>query len=454
MRGGRLAAKLPPMSASPLAAQADPAAREAARDAGLRRGIGPWALGAAIVNITVGAGIFSLPGGMAQAAGPYALAAYAVCAVAMGAMVLCFAEAGSRAPTSGGIYGYVDAAFGPLPGFVAGVLLWLSCVLACGGIASALAAAVGGLAPALAGPVPRAVIIVGVIATLAGVNLLGVGTASRLISVATAVKLLPLALFVGVGAAFVDPAKLGEGAAPSLGGVGRAVILSLFAFQGLETVLGANGEVDRPARTVPRALIAGMAFVTVLYVAIQLIAQGLLGGALAGSQRPLADAISRVDPRLGAVVLAGAAISMFGWIGSDLLGAPRVLFAFARDGFLPGVLGRVDPRTQVPAAAVVTHGVLAAVLGVTGSFEQLAVLSVLASCLLYMGGCAAAWVLRRRGVALAGEPMRVRALGLWVGVGLVSMTAVIALAQPAEIAGTAAAVLLSVLLYAVLRRRR
>ncbi len=428
--------------------------REAGRDAGLRRGIGPVGLAAAIVNIVVGAGVFALPGGMARAAGPYALVAYLLCAAAMAAVVMCCAEAGSRTPTSGGIYGYVEAAFGPLAGFVAGVLLWLSCVLACGGIAAALAGALGGLVPALAGPGARALVIVGAIGSLAAVNAAGVGTAARLISAATAVKLLPLLLFVGVGAFFLDPAKLGQGPAPSLGGVGRAVILSLFAFQGMETVLGANGEVRRPARTLPLALTGAMAFVAVLYVAVQLVAQGLLGGALGGSAAPLSDAISRVDPRLGAVVLAGAALSMFAWIASDLLGAPRVLFAFARDGYLPAVLGRLSPRTQAPTAAIALHAVLAAALALTGTFEQLAVLSVLSACLLYIGGCLAAWRLRRAGVADAGPPLRVRGLAAWVVLGAGSMAAVIALARPGEIAGLAGAVVGSVLLYAAARALR
>ena len=435
------------------AADAELHAREAHRDAGLKRGIGAWALAAAIVNITVGAGIFSLPGGMARAAGPDALLAYVVCAVAMGAVVLCCAEAGSRVPTSGGIYGYVEAAFGPAAGFVAGVLLWLGCVLACGGIASAFAGAVGALIPALSGAAARAGLIVGAIGLLVAVNLLSVRSASRLISVMTAVKLIPLALFVIVGAFFVVPARLHEGTTPGLSGVGRAVILSLFAFQGMETVLAANGEVDRPERTLPRALIGAMIFVAVLYVAIQLIAQGLLGAGLAGSATPLADALATVDPRLGGVILAGAAISMFGWIGSDLLGAPRILFAFARDGFLPRGLGRVSPRTQTPGVAIVVHGAIAAALGVTGSFEQLAVLSVLASCLLYMGGCAAAWTLRRRGTALLGEPLRMRGLPIWVAIGILAMAAVIALARPAEIGGLVAAVVVSLILYAVVRRR-
>lgn len=435
-------------------ASAGIAAQEARRDAGLRRGIGPIALAAAIVNVVVGAGIFSLPAGMAQAAGPYALAAYLICALAMGAVVLCCAEAGSRVPTSGGIYGYVEAAFGPLPGFIAGVLLWLSCVLACGGIAAALAGAIGRLAPALAGAAPRALIIAVAVAVLAAINCLGVRTASRLISWATAVKLIPLALFVGVGVFFIDPSHLGAGASTGVSGLGRAVILSLFAFQGMETVLGANGEVDNPTRTLPRALIGSMAFVAVLYIAIQLVAEGLLGADLAGSTEPLADAMARVSPGLGTLILLGAILSRFAWIGSDLLGAPRVLFAFARDGFLPGVLGKVSERTAVPAPAIILHGVLAIALGVTGTFEQLAALSVLFTCLLYVGGCLAAGRLSRRDVALAGAPLRLPGLALWVALGAGSMLVVIALGQPLEIAGLVVAVLVSCALYAVTRQFR
>ncbi len=123
----------------------------AARDEGLRRGIGTFGLAAATVNAVIGAGIFSLPAGMARAAGPYALIAYLLCALAMAAVVLCFAEAGSRVPTSGGPYGYVEAAFGPLPAFVMGVLLWLSAVLASGGIAAGLADALARFVPSLGG---------------------------------------------------------------------------------------------------------------------------------------------------------------------------------------------------------------------------------------------------------------------------------------------------------------
>ncbi len=429
-------------------------AEAGARDAGLRRGIGPIALAAAIVNIVIGAGIFSLPAGMARAAGPYALVAYLLCALAMAAVVLCFAEAGSRVPTSGGTYGYVEAAFGPLAGFIAGVLLWLSCVLAAGGIASAFATALGRLAPALAQPGWQAALIVAVIALVTVVNLAGVRPASRLIAATTLVKLVPLVLFVAVGALFVRPANLSAGVSPDAAGIGRAILLSLFAFQGMETALGASGEVADPARTLPRALVGAMAFVALFYIAIQTIAQGLLGAALAGSTAPLADAMASIDPRLGVLLVIGTAVSMGGWLGSDMLGAPRVLFAFARDGYLPQALGRVSRRTRVPRLAILAHATLAALLAVTGTFETLVVLSVLSACALYFAGCAAALVLRRRDVAQAGTPLRLPGLTAWTVFGCGSMIAVILLAQWDEILGLAAAVAGSCVLYWLAARRR
>ena len=433
---------------------AAPLAEVEARDAGLRRGIGPVALAAAIVNVVIGAGIFTLPAGMARAAGPYALIAYVLCALAMAAVVLCFAEAGSRVPTSGGTYGYVEAAFGRLAGFVAGVLLWLSCVLAAGGIASAFAAALGRLAPMLAQPAWQAALIVAVISAVTAVNLAGVRPASRLIAATTLVKLVPLALFVVVGALYVRPANLSAGVAPDAAGIGRAILLSLFAFQGMETALGASGEVADPARTLPRALVAAMAFVALFYIAIQTIAQGLLGGGLSGSAAPLADAMATIDPRLGVLLVVGTAVSMGGWLGSDMLGAPRVLFAFARDGYLPAALGRVSPRTGVPTPAILVHATLAALLAITGTFETLVVLSVLSACALYFGGCAAALVLRRRGVALAGTPLRLPGLTGWSLLGCGSMVAVILLARWDEIIGLAAAVIGSCGLYWLAGRRR
>jgi amino acid transporter len=177
------------------------------------------------------------------------------------------------------------------------------------------------------------------------------------------------------------------------------MILVLFVLTGMEISLSASGEVNKPARTIPRALAIGLISVTLLYIAIQMTAQGILGDALPLSTAPLADAMARISPALRVMVLVGAALSMLGWMSSDLLGTPRILFAFARDGMLPAVLGRVHPRTHTPHIAIGCYAVVAMMLALTGTFAELAVLATLASAGLYAAGCLAAWRLARDGVA-------------------------------------------------------
>ena len=428
--------------------------REITRDAGLKRSIGVLGFAAALVNIVVGGGIFNFPGVIAAAAGPYAVFAYLACAIAVGAVVACCAEAGSRVPSSGGIYGYVDAAFGPLAGFGAGVFLWIGCVLAAGGIAAGFASALGAFVPVLATPPARAMVIVATFAVIAAANCVSARFAARAISLATAVKLLPLLAFVGVGIFFVDPGKLSAGPALAVGGMGRALLMALFVFQGMETVLGANGEVREPGRTLPRALLLAMAVCAGLFIAVQLVAQGLLGAELAGASAPLAKAAATIDPRFGVVLLIGTLLSLFAWLGSDILGSPRVLFALARDGYLPSIFGGLSAKGATPVFAIVFHSAIAALLAVSGTFEQLAVLSALATCVLYIGACLAAWSLSRRGVAVLGEPLRLPGLPALAIVGVLSMIAAIVLARPMEIAATAAVAVVSCGWYWLTRGRR
>jgi len=86
---------------------------------------------------------------------------------------------------------------------------------------------------------------------------------------------------------------------------------------------------------------------------------------------------------------------MVGWVGSDILDSPRMLFAFARDGLLPRVLGQLHLQSQAPRMAIACYAALAMGLALTGTFAELAVLSTLNSAALYIAGCAAAWQLRR-----------------------------------------------------------
>ena len=360
----------------------------------------------------------------------------------------------ATAPTaSAGIYGCVEAACGPLAGFICGILLLVGDVLACGGVAAALAGTAAVAAPAAWAPVVRVAIILGVLGTVALINLRGVRRGGQFVAVSTVVKLLPLLVFVVAGLSAVHGAnlRLTPTSSPALG---HAVLLSLFTFMGMEGALLVSGEVRQPNRTIPRALLLALGGVTVLYVLIQIIAQGVLGGALAGSATPLADAMAVINPGLRVLLMAGAALSMLGWLGADILASPRVLFAIARDGRLPAVLGRLNAGTHTPNIAILTYTCAGALLAISGTFAELAVLSALTSTVLYAYMCLAAWRLQRRGTALAGAPLNFRWLQAAAVIGAGSMILMIALASPIEILGLGLLIGLTVVLYLAQTRGR
>ncbi len=366
-------------------------------DAALVRAIGFRTLVASIVNATVGAGIFVLPAAVAGGIGAAAPVAYLVCAITMGLIVTCFALAGSRVSQTGGLYAYIEVAFGPFVAFLGGVLLWVSSFLAVAGIATALSASLGALVPFVAGRAGRLAFLVAVFGSLALANIRGVRQGGRVVELLTVAKLLPLAVFIGAGVFFVHPAAVGWPGMPDAGATGQTVLLLIFAFVGVEVALVPTGEVRDPMRAVPRAVYAALAVTTLLYMAIQLVAQGVLGGALAGfADAPLAAAADRfLGPAGRTLLLLGASVSMFGYLGGDMLASPRLLYAFGRDRILPTGLARVHPRHRTPHVAIAIHAVLVCALSFVGSFGPLILMSNVAVLTLYLLCCAAAWRLLR-----------------------------------------------------------
>lgn len=378
-----------------------------ASEGSLVRALGTWGLAASIVNLTIGGGIFRLPAAAASALGSAAPIAYVVCALAMGLIVVCFAEAGSRVSLTGGLYAYVDVAFGPLVGFVAGVMLWAGLTAATAAVASFFADALGALVPALASSPARSVVLIAVLALLAALNISGVRGASRFNAVMTVAKLLPLVVLVVVGVAAVRGQNLAWSSAPATGDVARASTVLIFAFLGVEAALLPSGEVKDPSRTVPRAIFIAMLTVTLLYLAVQIVTQGILGSSLAGQKAPLAEAAAVVLGGPGRMlILVGSVISMFGHVSGMTLSVPRMLFAFGRDGFLPSSLAIVHDRFRTPWIAIILQTMLVIMLAVTGSFETLAVVANGSMLLVYMACCAAVLELRRRGVQESGTPFR------------------------------------------------
>jgi APA family basic amino acid/polyamine antiporter len=423
---------------------------------GLVRVLGTWGLAAAIVNVTIGGGIFRLPAGAADILGAAAPIAYVACAVAMGLIVLCFAEAGSRVSLTGGLYAYVETAFGPFVGFLTGVFLWASMTSALAAVSTFLADSLGALLPALDGPAARALVVATAILGLAGFNVLGVRGASRFNNVMTVAKLLPLLLLVAVGLASVRGENLAIEAAPSSESLARASAFLIFAFLGVESALVPSGEVREPSRTVPRALFIAMAGITLVYLAVHLVTQGILGASLAGQRTPVAAAAGVAMGEWGrTLVLAGSAVSMFGYVSGMTLGVPRQLYAFARDGFLPAPLAAVHPRWHTPHVAILVQALVTVAIALTGGFERLALVANGAALLAYMACCAAAWELRRRDVRQGGGvPFRVPLGGVVPVLAVLVIAALLTGLQSAEWKAMAILLLVAVPVYAVARMRR
>jgi amino acid transporter len=323
---------------------------------------------------------------------------------------------------TGGPYAYVEVAFGPLVGFLVGALLWVGITLALAAVSTFFADSLGALVPAL-GAGGRRVALVVVLAALAAANARGVAGVVRFNVVATAAKLLPLLLLVAVGLFAMRGENLRVTAAPTAGAVARASVLLIFAFLGVESALVPSGEVRDPARTVPRAVFAAMAVVALLYVVVQVVAQGLLGPALAGDATPLASAAGvAMGPAGRTLILVGSTVSMFGYVSGMTLAVPRMLFAFARDGFLPAPLAAVHPRWRTPHVAIAVQVALVLGLALFGNFERLAVAANVTVLIVYAACCVAAAELRRRDVRAGGIPFRVPAAGVvpWLALAVIA----------------------------------
>ena len=391
----------------------------------LQRVIGVRGLAAAVFNITVGAAIFRLPADVAGNLGAAAPLAYLVCAVATALVALCIAEAGSRVPQSGGPYAYVEVAFGPYAGYLCGVLLWLGVTLAMGAVSTVFADAVAGLAPGLGGSLPRAVLLTAVITTLAIVNIRGAAVGSRVSGVATVAKVFPLIVFVVFGLSHVRAENLALGSFPPLKRLGESGLLLMFAFFGMESALQVSGEVRDAARAVPRAIALGVTGVGVLYVTVQLVAQGILGSALAApetAKAPLAAAaVQFAGPTGSALILIAMAVSTFGFLTAMMLSTPRTLFALATDGYLPRPLGVVHQAHHTPHVAIAIQGVIVCAIAITGTYVKLAIIANVSILLVYLGCCLAAWRLRRLGVGTADNPfvMPGGRVVPWVAAGLI-----------------------------------
>jgi basic amino acid/polyamine antiporter, APA family len=362
----------------------------------LRRAISRWEIVGLSINDVIGSGVYLLPAAAAALLGPMSTWAVVLAGGAVILLVLCFAEAASYFDEPGGGYLYTRVAFGSFVGFEVGWMTWLARVASIASLSNGLALATAYVWPGASSGLPRAALITAALASLTWVNVIGVKSGARTAVVLVIAKSAPLLLFIVAGLFAVDWSRVAAFEAPRPGVLGEASLLLLFAYAGFENTPAAAGEYRNPRRDIPIAIVIAMLFIITIYSLVQLVSVGTLPG-LAQSKSPLAEAAGLFLGGWAALVMTvGAILSIFGNIGNTVLIGPRYLFALARDGFGPPALARVHPRYHTPAAAIITQSVLSLVLALSGSFVQLAMLSIIARLATYIGTAAAVPLLRRR----------------------------------------------------------
>ena len=370
----------------------------------LPRRLGFWATTAIVVGTIIGSGIFRVPAGVATDVG--SVAGVATVWVLGGVIALCgaltLAELAAAFPRSGGVYVYLREAYGPPLAFLFG---WTMLFLAPAGIAGVALVFAEYFVTLVrippAGIRPVAALTVIVVSAAAYRSVRGVGA---LTSAASAAKVGAIAALVVAAFLFGDGAagSFGRGAPAAAdthwGGVGLALVAALWAYNGFHDMVSVAGEVREPGRVLPRALLAGMAVVIVVYLAANAAYLYVLPyAALRTSPIVASDTMVRVLGNAGAGAVAlMVMVSTFGTILAVTLANPRIFYAMAGDGLLFTPLARVHPRFRTPHLAVVAQGVVALACVWSRSFEQLTAAFVLGTWPFLALAAAGVIVLRRR----------------------------------------------------------
>ena len=365
-------------------------------DEGLVRGIRRWDLVAIAINGIIGAGIFGLPSRVYSLIGTYSLIAFVACALVVTLIILCFAEVGSRFEETGGPYLYAREAYQPAVAFEIGWLIWLARVTAFAANCNLLISYLSFFWTGATIPVWRASLIVLIVAVLAIINLLGIRQAAIVSNAFTIGKLVPLIIFIAAGLFFLNPQAFEFGPAPAPGSFSQSVLLLVYAFTGFEMASIPAGEVRDPQRNLPRALIIAIAVVALVYILVQIVCVGTLPG-LAQSQKPLADAGTQfLGTAGGAIVSAGAVISITGNLNILILSGSRLPFAMAEQQQLPRIIGSIHKRFFTPYIAILITAGLMLFLTLQSSFLQALTISTIARLVTYGATCLALPLFRRR----------------------------------------------------------
>lgn len=391
---------------------------------GLKRVVGVSGLALTIVSFTIGAGIFALPAIVGIQLGAFAVFGYIFCGIMLAAIMLCYAEIGSKVTSAGGSYAYVEAAFGKFSGFI---INWLFIfgwsILADAALLNIVADSLAVIFPVFSNAWVRGLLFLLMLSFMACINILGAKQGVVVVKGITIIKILPLVAIIIFGFSRIQAGNLHWEHLPDVKTFGNTALVLFFAFAGFESALGVSGEIKNPRRTVPLGILLGGTLVLVLYLLLQTVTQGILGNEMANfKDAPLAAVAERIaGPVGGTILLLTAAISCFGAVFGDVLNTPRMIFAGAKNGMFPAVLGKVHPKFATPYWAIAVMATLIFIFSMSGGFKQLAVLASAAILLIYLAVILSTIKLRKQKQEASEKTFRAPGGLLFPSIGIASI---------------------------------
>lgn len=358
------------------------------KEEGLKRSVGVFGLSANIINIVIGSGIFVLPAIVAGYMGASGVLAYLFCGVLIVMIMLCFAEAGSKIPHTGGAYTYIETAFGRYAGFIAGCFAIGSTLFADAAVSNALVNVVASLFPIFKEGWLRIAFLFVLFYGLVYINVIGLKQGIGLVKFNTIAKLVPLLVLIIIGFKDISLSNLHIESVPSIKTLGETSLILFFAFQGCESGIVVGGEVINPKRTVPKAILASILVIVIVYALIQTVSQGVLGSELPKFKAaPLAETAKVVFGQFGyTLLIGGALVSMFGYMSGAILNNPRIAYALSRDKTIPvKALSKIHKSFATPYIAIIVYATIGFILAISGSFEQLAIIASSSMLMIYLG---------------------------------------------------------------------
>jgi len=395
----------------------------------LVRGLGPWASAAIVVGTMVGTGIFLKPAEMAREGRFVSIvfAAWIVGAILSIFGALAYAELGAAIPEAGGEYAYLRRGFGPVWGFLFG---WMHSIVgrpaSVASIAAGMMKFLSFFVPAVAAPLftvhivlpgltawikpydfvftwAQPLAVLGLL-LMTGINYLGVRLGGEVQVFLTSIKILSVVLIIGVafllpstGAHPPDPVWPGPGSTGLLTAFLAALAAALWAYDGWEDLNLVGSEVKDPQRNFPRALVGGVSFVALIYLLFSAACLKVLPfESVASSQHVASDVVERVIGHGTAFwITLALVISALGSMNSSVLSGARVPYAMARDRIFFKVADGIHPKFFTPGRALIFQGILASIMALSGTFEELTNLFIFAGWIFYGLAVVALFRLRR-----------------------------------------------------------